>query len=818
MTDDKEIKYEKKIRSLENRIQNQKKLINDLISVEKNFQLRDNYLKELLANLPGMAYRCRCNHSWVVDYVSPGAIYLSEYEPIELIGGKPENFDKLYKNFDKKRVWETIQIALKEKKQYDVEYTLISKSGKEVIVGEKGIGLYDSNDELVSFEGFIYKKDDIKYISEIEKNISEVDEIPLNKINTIQDGICEIDIPKNTYHFNYKFFEMGNYDPDEFQPTLKWFLTKVHPEDLTLVLSTIRLVINSNNMEEMLEFKLLDSRSKVFWVKSNWKVIKVDENGFPMKIFVSFTNITEIKKVEESLKNNLKFVKTLLETIPVPVFYKDIEGKYRGCNKEFIAFIGIPEEKLIGKTVFDLYSKEYATTYYKADNELFIRGGVQKYEAKVKDKNNQIRDVVFYKNVYTDNNNIPAGLIGVALDITEKNRIQKELEDQHNFLESILSRLPLILWKIDKNGIFQFSEGEGLRKLGLLPGEVIGVSAYEMYAEYPELIEQFNRVLQGEKFIEKSLIDNLCFETYYTPLFDKNNNIEGALGVALDITRRAQIEEEIKQFIKELRDSKELVEKQVKEIIKKNNLLKESEDKLKKLNESKDLFFSIIAHDLKNPFHSLIGLSEMLKEVSKKYIVDDDIEIVEIINSNIKHVYNLLDELLEWAALQLGRIEYQPKLVILNTIVVNACEHLSRDYKFKQINIRINIDKELQVFVDSKMLETILRNLISNSVKFTGRGGEITITAKKENKKTIVSVKDNGVGISKDNIDKLFKIDVTHSTVGLEGEKGTGMGLILCKELVEKNGGIIWVESELNKGSNFLFTLKNSADTGGEND
>lgn len=236
--------------------------------------------------------------------------------------------------------------------------------------------------------------------------------------------------------------------------------------------------------------------------------------------------------------------------------------------------------------------------------------------------------------------------------------------------------------------------------------------------------------------------------------------------------------------------------------------LNEANIKLKELNATKDKFFSIIAHDLRNPFNSICGFSELLLDDLAEKNYETTEEYVEIIRDSSKHAMTLLTNLLEWARSQTGRMKFNPELFDI-TDVVNDAVTLAGDYaRQKSISILKELPVPVVIFADKAMLETILRNLISNAVKFTGNGGTIIISVTPEDENKIcVTVADNGVGISKENLDKLFKIEENHSTVGTQKEKGTGLGLILCKEFIEKHGGTIWVESEQRKGSKFIFTL-----------
>lgn len=238
-----------------------------------------------------------------------------------------------------------------------------------------------------------------------------------------------------------------------------------------------------------------------------------------------------------------------------------------------------------------------------------------------------------------------------------------------------------------------------------------------------------------------------------------------------------------------------------------NTRLKTSEKNLKELNDTKDKFFSIIAHDLKNPFQSLLGFSETLYNERDQLDEEQIKEYSRLVFESSQNLFNLLGNLLQWAKSQLGSIKLSPVKMNLNDSVEDVISLFSILIEKKNIRIKNQIDPDLHVLADKHVISTVLRNIISNAIKFTNMGGWIILSASIENKKVRISVQDNGKGIKDEDIEKLFRIDQSYSTKGTENESGTGLGLILCKELINQSGGDIIVESTLGKGSKFEFTL-----------
>jgi len=267
----------------------------------------------------------------------------------------------------------------------------------------------------------------------------------------------------------------------------------------------------------------------------------------------------------------------------------------------------------------------------------------------------------------------------------------------------------------------------------------------------------------------------------------------------------------VKMRERKLIHDKRILEQKVHErtlqIEEQNLLIVSKNQELKELVSTKDKLFSIIGHDLGNQFNIIVGFLEVLVSDFKK-LDSEKIEkhLINISNSS-KYAYNLLENLLTWARMQTNMMQYNPEKFVVNTKIIESLELLKGAALKKNIKIEVNSDEEIGIYADVNMFSTVFRNLVANAIKFTNENGIITIFTKKKENFCEITVKDNGVGISEEDIAKIFRIDSKHKTLGTKGEKGTGLGLILCKEFIEKNGGKITVTSEVGKGSEFSFTL-----------
>lgn len=266
------------------------------------------------------------------------------------------------------------------------------------------------------------------------------------------------------------------------------------------------------------------------------------------------------------------------------------------------------------------------------------------------------------------------------------------------------------------------------------------------------------------------------------------------------------IREALKSF-----DQDKMILKQNEELKELNTSLEKKVEQrtteLRELNATKDKFFSIIAHDLKNPFNTLMGFSELLLDNIDEYDKAKLKEFIGIIFETSRQSYALLENLLEWSRAQTGRLDMHPENQSIYDIAEENISLLNNNAARKKVSLVNDIPPGIRAFCDQNMIQTVIRNLISNAIKYTGSGGTITCSANAGDEAIEVSISDTGVGIKPENLEKLFRIDVNYSTKGTEQESGTGLGLILCKEFINKNGGDIWVESEFGKGSTFKFTL-----------
>jgi PAS domain S-box-containing protein len=308
-----------------------------------------------------------------------------------------------------------------------------------------------------------------------------------------------------------------------------------------------------------------------------------------------------------------------------------------------------------------------------------------------------------------------------------------------------------------------------------------GEHAQQAYEDEQKIIRTGQLLSTEEKETHHDRPDTWV-STIKLPLSDKDGNIIGTFGISRDITKNKLAEEEIKL---------------------KNELLQI-------INSEKDKFFSILAHDLRGPLSAFVSATQIIAEEIQTMGIEEIKEITLSMKTSATNIYSLLENLLEWSRLRRGVMDFIPEKINLKKKIEECVAVLSESARKKGIEILISIPEVIDVLADSLMFDTVIRNLISNAIKFTPVGGKVTLTAGYiEDHIVEIKISDSGIGMTPELKDKLFLLNEKTSRKGTEGEPSTGLGLLLCKEFIEKYNGKIRVESEVGKGSTFSFTISN---------
>lgn len=376
-------------------------------------------------------------------------------------------------------------------------------------------------------------------------------------------------------------------------------------------------------------------------------------------------------------------------------------------------------------------------------------------------------------------------LEALSKKLISKNR---EVIEQNEKLDAIFSNAIIGIGFADQNHKYLYMNKKWSDMLGYSLEEVNKLTQEDVVHpdDREDTINEMNKLLKGKKDeirMEKRYIrkDGSVFwgELYASSVKDEMGYIRYTIGVIVDVSERKIAED----------------------------LLIKSELQLREVIATKDKFFSIIAHDLKNPLSVISNMSEHLNSNYNDFSDKKKQAYVQLINESSLILYKLLENLLEWSRAQTGKMSFDPKEFDLYELSINNANLFDERAKEKNITIDANIEENSLIIADYNMINTVMRNLVSNSVKFTNSGGKVKIYSEKVNGMYNIYVSDNGIGIDSDNLSKIFRIDESHSTLGTDNEEGTGLGLILCKEFIDKHNGKIDIQSELGVGTTFKVTI-----------
>jgi len=542
-----------------------------------------------------------------------------------------------------------------------------------------------------------------------------------------------------------------------------------------------------------------------------------------------------IEDLSEKINTKSKFVQELqlqqyfMDYLPDSIYFKDTESRFIKANKATLTKMGLTSlDELLGKTDFDIFNDEHAIQA-KKDEEDIIKNRtsvVNKIEKEIW-LDGKITWVSTTKVPLIDENDKVYGTFGITRDITK----QKKTEDIKDALLKISTAVTSLdsinlVYAFIHNAVSELMRAENFyiaiyhketdtvsfpyfvdevdpppkeRKAGK------GLTEYVLSSGQAQLIDA-DLDLKLRASGETSLIGEPTQIWLGVPLKVEGETI-GAI-VVQDYSNQTTYGEEEKEILTYVSEQIALViDKKYKE----EKIIGYSEE-LKESNATKDKFFSIVAHDLKSPFHGLLGLTRMIVEEYDSMNENEVMTYLKAIKDSTESTYKLIENLLEWSRLQSGKMKYNPTLQNMFTVVEDTRILLNQVAKLKNINLRNKLGHQSFIWGDDNMLQSLIQNLISNAIKFTTSGGSIEISENQFDNYIEYIVSDTGVGIKEENIDKLFRIDVSYTTIGTQKEKGTGLGLALCKEIVNIHDGNISLKSKVGVGTQIIFTLNKPKD------
>ena len=641
-----------------------------------------------------------------------------------------------------------------------------SYAGRKVWLDTLMIPLKNDKDEIESVLGI---SRDITEQKLSELAIKDKENTYRTLVENANDGIYIRDKNGEIEFVNDKFIELIGYRKEEIIGTKSW--DYLHPDDLKKIKKSDQSKPNiGNGFHDSARIITKEGTIKYVDINTVPMVIKGEEKAFGI-----VREITSRIQVERRLK---MFSEVTHEGI---IIHQN--GKIIDTNPAILNMLGIDEEIAAKSTIYDFVRKDYqdlvkeklAQNFTGTYEIVLIKSDKTEFTAEIK-----VKTIEF--------NNQPARVVSIN-DISNRKAVENEIRQ----LSTAVKQSPVSIVITDLKGNIEYANPQFTRITGYAPHELTGQNprilktGHTSREEYKNLWATIwnGNIWEGE-FLNRRK-DGTTYWEYATisPIIDDNEKIINFLAIKEDITERKKDREK----------------------------LLETTQNLKKANASKDMFFSILAHDLRSPMGNIMQLSNLLDVNYDSFDDENKVSYIKLIKNLSEKTFELLENLLAWSRVQLNKIDFTPEKINLKDIAEETLAIYEENIKNKEIQLINKLNTDIFVLVNEESIKLVFRNLLSNAIKFTPQKGKIEITANKvknpDNGKFHheICIKDTGVGIPKDQIPIIFDVDRNFSTKGTNNEKGTGLGLILCKEFIEKNNGDISVKSTLGKGSQFCFTL-----------
>ncbi len=511
------------------------------------------------------------------------------------------------------------------------------------------------------------------------------------------------------------------------------------------------------------------------------------------KLCLFFYDVTPYKHTIEALEASEERYFSLVEDAPAMICRFNHSGELTYVNQQFCKEMDQSRKELVGRNIFDWMSMQERESTRANIESLSSQSPMVEMEHKIILDNDEEK---WQRWVYRALLNSEGAIVeyqSVGMDFTRLKVAEEALRKNRNKLDAIVNNTAAGIGVMTRDGYFSLVNEKFLNLMGYnQPEELYKISNLEItHPEFRDVtinkMDQLKNGLIDEFELEKKFIrkDGSYFwgELHMSPIKNQAGEVEDFIGILTDISQRKKYQVQIQ----------------------------ESEAKLRESNAAKDKLFSIIAHDVRNPFNIILGFSNVLKTNLHQFSIEEVQQFVDQIYDASENVYELLSDLLLWAKTQLGQLAVNKEDLNINELVEHSCKSLLSHANEKNITLNNLVSKSLIVQADYEMLKMVFRNLIHNAIKFTESGGTVRIDSHSEvldNKKfQVLTVNDNGIGIKAEKLNKLFDLDRIETENGTSNEKGTGLGLHLCRELIDNHKGYMKVESEVGVGTKFLIYL-----------
>ncbi len=705
---------------------------------------------------------------------------------------------------------------------------IITKSGKEKWV--------DISFTIIDYEGYFATLAIMHDITERKKALEKLknSEEKFRKLTELSPTAICIQTTDSFLWVNPAWSELTGYSQRELSTMRP--LDIIHPDMREISRKKPDARLNKEDVITRYNLKVLTKNNKVKWVDIAVSVIEFEGKTASLAVC---SEITKQIEAQDALKQSEQKYRGLIENLRQEyIFYRlNPNGDFEYVSPSVTNILGFEQEDF-SKNYSEYFTTNPINYTAREKRELGLQGIQQlPYELEIFDiqKNKHILEISEAPIVDSLGNILY--LEGIAHDITSRKKAEEIIQDQleeikinneeiksiNEELHTVNDDLETRFKEIDiLNKELSFSKTKYETLVKNIPGivfrrktdrewtmeyvsnEIEVLTGYKASDFIVNNTRSFTSLIHKDDIerVYKVITDSICKKQSYSVEYRLVNSQEEIIWVY----ERGQLFKKGKKkllngVILDITDKKKVEEKLI-----------TSEKELRKLNAQKDKFFSLLAHDLRSPIGNFLQISELLKLNYEALTAKQANDFFDHLYALSDRTFKLLENLLMWSRSQLGRLEIEPVSFHLKKVLDDVIYLLEENLKSKKVKLENNIADELIVTADLNVVQTLFRNLIGNAIKFSFEEGKITVNCKEDEnaqkEQFIISVEDNGVGIPPERVDKIFNIDEDYSTLGTKREKGTGLGLILCKEIIEKTGESIWVKSKEGEGSCFYFTLK----------
>jgi PAS domain S-box-containing protein len=577
------------------------------------------------------------------------------------------------------------------------------------------------------------------------------------------------------------YYTMLGYEPASGPSDRTIWLTRIHPDDRENVRTKINDVLINNEVSYVYEARMLHTDGSYRWHQVIGHTVEKDDQGRIKRIVGIRKDISDFKHAEEELKISKRRLRALIDTIPDLIWLKDPQGVYLQCNQRFEQLYGATENIIVGKTDYNFVSKELADFFRQKDKEAVLAGkpSINEEEVTFPDGNKEIIETI--KTPIYENNGALIGVLGIGRDITQRKKTEQELIRKEALISTAVENLPIVFFLIDNKGVFTLSIGAGLKGLGFISNQVVGMSVFDLYKDFPETIKSIKKALSGESVIFESIVNGTSYLNIVNPML-RDDSQEGIVGVGLDITERKKSELE----------------------------LIKAKEKAEESDRLKSAFLANMSHEIRTPMNGILGFAGLLKDPGLSGEQQQD--FIQVIEKSGVRLLNIITDIISISKIESGIIDISISDTNINNQLQFVYDSLKLDSYRKKLKLFFKCvldEDEAIITTDSEKLYGILSNLVKNAIKYTDKG-EIEFGYVVKGGAMEFYVKDSGIGIPKEKIGVIFERFIQADISDKMARQGVGLGLAISKAYVEMLGGKIWVESEEFRGSTFYFTIPRS--------